>query len=160
VEGDRRVAVLYGSDIDSTVFGAASVTPRPPGSGSQPSCTALVLPGSGFPTKLDDPYSKFGWNLNVLPALPESLLKHADGISGISMPWVYVGMLFSSFCWHGEPRAPLPAELQVWSHLLGGGLALEVEDNYLYSINYMHIGAGKRWYGRGPSCPFLGISVM
>eukprot|EP00730_Choanoeca_flexa_P007951 TRINITY_DN12416_c4_g2_i2.p1 TRINITY_DN12416_c4_g2~~TRINITY_DN12416_c4_g2_i2.p1 ORF type:complete len:715 (+),score=150.71 TRINITY_DN12416_c4_g2_i2:152-2296(+) len=97
VEGHNRVSVLYGSDIDSTVH------------------------GSGFATSLDDPYAKFGWNLNVLPGLPQSVLKHASGISGISMPWLYVGMLFSSFCWH-------------------------VEDNYLYSINYMHFGGGKRWY--------------
>lgn len=37
------------------------------------------------------------------------------------MPWLYIGMVFSSFCWH-------------------------VEDNYLYSINYMHFGANKTWY--------------
>ena len=54
----RDAQVLYGSDIDSTVY------------------------GSGFATSLDDPYSKFGWNLNVLPGLPESVLKHASGISG------------------------------------------------------------------------------
>ena len=67
-------------------------------------------------------YSKFGWNLNVLPGLEGSILKHVSGISGISMPWLYVGMLFSTFCWHNE-------------------------DNYLYSINYHHFGAPKMWYG-------------
>lgn len=76
-----------------------------------------------------NPYSKFGWNLNVLPGLEGSILKHVSGISGISMPWLYVGMLFSTFCWHNE-------------------------DNYLYSINYHHHGAPKLWYGvPGRSAP-------
>jgi len=76
---------------------------------------------SGFSTNMKDPYSHFGWNLNVLPGLPESLLRRmTDGISGISLPWLYVGMAFGTFCWH-------------------------VEDNFLYSINYMHFGDGKRW---------------
>eukprot|EP00037_Helgoeca_nana_P007096 m.64919 g.64919 ORF g.64919 m.64919 type:complete len:928 (-) comp17929_c0_seq1:228-3011(-) len=97
-KGDKHVGVCYGSDVDTTKH------------------------GSGFPTDLDDPYSRFGWNLNVLPGLEGSILKHVSGISGISMPWLYVGMLFSTFAWHNE-------------------------DNYLYSINYHHFGAPKQWYG-------------
>ena len=38
------------------------------------------------------------------------------------VPWLYVGMLFASFCWH-------------------------VEDHYAHSVNYMHWGAPKTWYG-------------
>ncbi|EGD78182.1 hypothetical protein PTSG_09058 [Salpingoeca rosetta] len=98
VTGEEHFNTFYGSDIDTTVHGSA------------------------FPTSPKEVYSRFGFNLNVLPGVPESMLKYLDGISGISMPWLYVGMLFSSFCWH-------------------------VEDNFLYSINYMHFGDGKRWYG-------------
>lgn len=62
-----------------------------------------------------------------MPTLPGSLLRHLEEVkkgqrlSGIVAPWIYFGMLFSSFCWHNE-------------------------DNYLYSINYMHWGEGKVWY--------------
>ena len=41
---------------------------------------------------------------------------------GLTRPWLYFGMLFSAFCWH-------------------------VEDHYLGSVNYLHAGAPKTWYG-------------
>lgn len=79
--------------------------------------------GSGFAVDPTDPYSSHPWNLNVMPTLPGSLLRHLERtVSGLIAPWLYVGMLFAAFCWHNE-------------------------DNYLYSINYMHWGSTKTWYG-------------
>lgn len=61
------------------------------------------------------------WKLNVLPK--KSLLGHFKvSLPGINTPWLYFGMLFSTFSWHNE-------------------------DNYLASINYHHLGAPKHWYG-------------
>lgn len=82
--------------------------------------------GSGFPTvekQPNNPYSTDPWNLNVLPFHHESLFRHIKSdISGMTVPWVYVGMIFSTFCWHNE-------------------------DHYAYSANYQHFGATKTWYG-------------
>ncbi|EQC38636.1 hypothetical protein SDRG_04336 [Saprolegnia diclina VS20] len=98
--------------------------------------------GSGFPTPpthakaslqakasedvdFADPtyYATTAWNLNNLPFAAGSLLRYVDAsIEGLNVPWLYFGMLFSTFSWH-------------------------VEDNFLYSINYMHDGAPKHWYG-------------
>ncbi|KAJ1969572.1 hypothetical protein IWQ62_000535 [Dispira parvispora] len=82
--------------------------------------------GSGFPTKERnplDPYSLDPWNLNIIPILPDSLFSFIKSdISGMMNPWLYVGMCFSTFCWHNE-------------------------DHYTYSINYMHWGDTKTWYG-------------
>ncbi|CAI5447517.1 unnamed protein product [Caenorhabditis angaria] len=91
--------------------------------------------GSGFPRKEDkfhgpesrirQQYANHAWNLNNLPVLRESVLSHINtGISGMMVPWVYVGMCFSTFCWH-------------------------TEDHWTYSINYNHWGERKIWYGIG-----------
>ncbi|CAO2833156.1 unnamed protein product [Amaranthus hypochondriacus] len=102
----EEIEVLYGADLETGVF------------------------GSGFPkfsaescSDADEKYVKSGWNLNNLPRLAGSLLSYENAeISGVQVPWLYVGMCFSSFCWH-------------------------VEDHHLYSLNYMHFGAPKMWYG-------------
>lgn len=98
----ETVEVEYGADIHSTTH------------------------GSGFPTPERnplDPYSTDPWNLNVLPFHPESLFRHIKSdVSGMTVPWVYVGMCFSTFCWHNE-------------------------DHYTYSANYQHFGDTKTWYG-------------
>ncbi|XP_071492108.1 lysine-specific demethylase 5A-like [Diadema antillarum] len=86
--------------------------------------------GSGFPTKKnkcvapeDQEYITSPWNLNNLPIQNESVLCHINAdISGMKVPWIYVGMCFSSFCWHNE-------------------------DHWSYSINYLHWGEPKTWYG-------------
>ncbi|KAF1329798.1 Histone demethylase, partial [Globisporangium splendens] len=68
-------------------------------------------------------YKNTAWNLNNIPDAYGSLLRHVHtSIKGINVPWLYCGMLFASFCWH-------------------------TEDNYMYSVNYQHLGAKKRWYG-------------
>lgn len=58
-----------------------------------------------------------------MPVLPKSLFSNIrNDISGMMVPWLYVGKCFSTFCWH-------------------------TEDHYSYSINYLHWGETKTWYG-------------
>uniref|UniRef100_A0A0D9XCP7 JmjC domain-containing protein n=1 Tax=Leersia perrieri TaxID=77586 RepID=A0A0D9XCP7_9ORYZ len=102
----EEIEVIYGADLETGTFGSG-------------------FPKSSPETKSDveDKYAQSGWNLNNLPRLQGSVLSFEGGdISGVLVPWVYVGMCFSSFCWH-------------------------VEDHHLYSLNYMHWGAPKMWYG-------------
>uniref|UniRef100_A0A672SZ52 [histone H3]-trimethyl-L-lysine(4) demethylase n=1 Tax=Sinocyclocheilus grahami TaxID=75366 RepID=A0A672SZ52_SINGR len=104
---EEDVTVEYGADIASKDF------------------------GSGFPVKngtfkvspVEEDYLSNGWNLNNMPVLDASVLTHVTAdICGMKLPWLYVGMCFSSFCWH-------------------------IEDHWSYSINYLHWGEPKTWYG-------------
>uniref|UniRef100_A0A8C1Y469 [histone H3]-trimethyl-L-lysine(4) demethylase n=1 Tax=Cyprinus carpio TaxID=7962 RepID=A0A8C1Y469_CYPCA len=104
---EEDVTVEYGADIASKDF------------------------GSGFPVKNgtfkvspeEEGYLSSGWNLNNMPVLDASVLTHVTAdICGMKLPWLYVGMCFSSFCWH-------------------------IEDHWSYSINYLHWGEPKTWYG-------------
>jgi len=84
--------------------------------------------GSGFPTpEQDEEYGKHPFNFMNINDQEKSLLAFCKGkdISGINVPWFYIGMLYSSFCWH-------------------------YEDLMMYSLNYMHQGAGKIWYSISP----------
>lgn len=63
--------------------------------------------GSGFPKSkpgevINDPdsYENSGWNLNNIARLAGSMLAYENSeISGVLVPWLYIGMCFSSFCW-------------------------------------------------------------
>ncbi|TKW23630.1 hypothetical protein SEVIR_4G303900v4 [Setaria viridis] len=111
VEGKAgELEVMYGSDLDTSIYGSGF-----------PRLSDLV------PSSVDQEtwrkYCSSPWNLNNFPNLPGSVLRTVrDKIAGVMVPWLYIGMLFSSFCWH-------------------------VEDHCFYSINYLHWGEPKCWYG-------------
>lgn len=82
------VSVDYGSDLDTELL------------------------GSGFPKT--GPYADMLFNCNKLAMAKGSVMNWLDDamlISGVTIPWLYVGMVFSTFCWH-------------------------VEDQWMFSINY------------------------
>ncbi|XVF11617.1 hypothetical protein REPUB_Repub08aG0042700 [Reevesia pubescens] len=63
------------------------------------------------------------WNMRAVSRAKGSLLRFMkEEIPGVTSPMVYIAMLFSWFAWH-------------------------VEDHDLHSLNYLHMGAGKTWYG-------------
>uniref|UniRef100_A0A671N603 Protein Jumonji-like n=1 Tax=Sinocyclocheilus anshuiensis TaxID=1608454 RepID=A0A671N603_9TELE len=55
--------------------------------------------GSGFPVGKSEPFSKHGWNLNVLPNNSGSILRHLGAVPGVTVPWLNIGMVFSTSCW-------------------------------------------------------------
>jgi len=80
------------------------------------------LYASGFPID-ESGYGTSPWNLNNMHRNAGNLLRNLKGrVSGVNVPWLYLGSCFSTFCWH-------------------------VEDCHLYSVNYHHVGSPKVWYG-------------
>ncbi|CAN4077732.1 unnamed protein product [Withania somnifera] len=110
VEGSAgEVEVKYGSDLDTSIYGSGF--PR----------VTDVKPSSVEQATWEE-YCASPWNLNNLPKLPGSMLRAVHhSIAGVMVPWLYIGMLFSSFCWH-------------------------FEDHCFYSMNYHHWGEPKCWY--------------
>uniref|UniRef100_A0A094ZW49 [histone H3]-trimethyl-L-lysine(4) demethylase n=1 Tax=Schistosoma haematobium TaxID=6185 RepID=A0A094ZW49_SCHHA len=103
---DTGVSVEYGADLNAREHGSGFPTSRP-GRISQKLKHYVTSP----------------WNLNNTPLLDNSALRFLPrNISGMIIPWCYVGMAFSCFCWH-------------------------TEDHWSYSINYLHMGEPKTWYG-------------
>ncbi|XP_042496130.1 lysine-specific demethylase REF6-like [Macadamia integrifolia] len=90
------------------------------------------MPGSAFVPINGKKWRKAGetatvgesaWNMRGVSRAKGSLLRFMkDEIPGVTSPMVYIAMLFSWFAWH-------------------------VEDHDLHSLNYLHMGAGKTWYG-------------
>ncbi|KAI0315423.1 JmjC domain, hydroxylase-domain-containing protein [Amylostereum chailletii] len=62
------------------------------------------------------------WNVAHLPSLLKRIIpKSREHLPGVNTPYLYFGMWRATFAWH-------------------------VEDMDLFSINYIHFGAGKFWY--------------
>uniref|UniRef100_A0ACD5Y5Y0 Uncharacterized protein n=1 Tax=Avena sativa TaxID=4498 RepID=A0ACD5Y5Y0_AVESA len=93
------------------------------------------MPGSGFvkPEELElnagnvaaapRDVGETEWNMRVAPRARGSLLRAmARDVAGVTTPMLYVAMLYSWFAWH-------------------------VEDHELHSLNYLHFGKSKTWYG-------------
>ncbi|PNH12084.1 putative lysine-specific demethylase JMJ14 [Tetrabaena socialis] len=114
------VETLYGSDLDSARHGSGFPLPpwRAPPTDQKPDDAAPL-------DERGRHYACHPWNINNLPRATGSVLRYIETdelITGVMVPWLYVGSAMSAFCWH-------------------------VEDHALYSINYMHAGAQKVWYG-------------
>ncbi|KAI2655237.1 Protein Jumonji [Labeo rohita] len=70
---------------------------------------------------VDKLFSLHGWNLTVLPNNSGSILRHLGAVPGVTIPWLNIGMVFSTSCWCRD-------------------------QNSLPYIDYLHTGADCIWY--------------
>jgi histone demethylase JARID1 len=61
-------------------------------------------PGQPITDQRQSDYVDHPWNLNNLLVAKNSLMQfpRSRDLSGINIPWLYVGMRYSTFCWHYE----------------------------------------------------------
>ncbi|CAI7783834.1 unnamed protein product [Closterium sp. NIES-53] len=100
------VETLYGSDIDTGACGSGF-----PRRGEPVPAHAVQ---SGVSEARWREYAEARWNVNNMARDAASVLRYVeDAIPGVIVPWLYMGMTMSAFCWH-------------------------FEDHCFYSINYLH----------------------
>jgi histone demethylase JARID1 len=100
---NETVEIEYGADVHSTTHGRhVCLVDHILKHSTDPQFFSAMPTIETHPL---DPYSKDPWNLTNVPILPDSLLRYIKSdISGMTVPWTYVGMAFSTFCWHNEVR--------------------------------------------------------
>ena len=126
------VPSLYGQDLDSGHHGsgfplpplrrkllaahllaktAAAEAAKRGSAAAAAAAASSVDAGQSFETLLPQEtpqealYARHPWNINNLPRSDGSLLRHAPGdelVTGVMVPWLYVGSALSAFCWHIE----------------------------------------------------------
>ena len=127
--GAGCVEVAYGSDVDVELagsgFGSVQTKMSSSTSSAAAAASASVLGGKGGSSKgsIGSVMRGGKWDLNELPKLRQSVLRNVEhDIVGLNTPWMYYGMLFSAFAWH-------------------------TEDHDMHSINFLHYGKPKTWFG-------------
>lgn len=99
------VEVEYGSNIHSAIHGSTN-----------------AMPEQNSLRNVNDQ-----WNLNVAPLQRDGMFQYIQDASAqqLRMPWLHVGMMFSSRAW-------------------------AVEDMLLWSLDYLHFGSTRTWYVISP----------
>ncbi|CDW52309.1 lysine specific demethylase 5a [Trichuris trichiura] len=115
-----NVIVKYAADLSTSEVGSGF--PQRDDPALTPDQLVLQM-AFGFVGPLPLKYARSPWNLNNLACSPESALSFIDKeILRIKVPSMHIGSCFSTFCWH-------------------------IEDHWAYSINYLHWGEPRTWYG-------------
>lgn len=129
--GEGTVQVPYGSDLDNTFHGSGFPMPMGLRRGLlEKNCVYQRSERSADQdSDKERTYRGHPWNVNNFSLHPRSVLSYLvdqgnteeELVSGVMVPWVYVGSTYAAFNWH-------------------------VEDHALYSVNYLHEGKPKVWY--------------